>query len=284
MLNRRPAPLVWSPLEYGLHSIFAIPILRDRVEWLLGGHPPGEKPPPWPLLPAAEELTLKLDPSEIVAHLAEQGQLTHGLTSRRGITWTPEAEAVLFHAVHDTSHHMMDVSRLLAPHRLGSGAVRGVGAVGVVEQMNVSDKEVSPSTRSRRPSSAARSGGGPAGQPEASRPAVPSRMPLVGRGDRRVAAAGHPIYPGAAGENLTVSGLDWPDLRPGTILQFEGSPLEVELSWPATPCHHQTQWFTDGDFKRIDHDENPGFSRWYGWVRRPGPVAVGDRLVIPSSP
>lgn len=99
-----------------------------------------------------------------------------------------------------------------------------------------------------------------------------------------LAAAGHPIYPGAAGENLTVSGLDWPDMRPGTILQIEGSPLEVELSWPATPCHHQTQWFTDGDFKRIDHDENPGFSRWYGWVRRPGPVAVGDRLVIPSSP
>ena len=29
---------------------------------------------------------------------------------------------------------------------------------------------------------------------------------------------GHPIYPGAIGENLTISGLDWPQLTPGMRL------------------------------------------------------------------
>ena len=280
VLNRRPGPLVWSPLEYGLHSVFAIPILRDRIEWLLEGHPREEEPPPWPPLPAAEELTLDLDPWEIVAHLADQGQINHELTARREVQWTPEAEVLLFHTVHDTSHHMMDVSRLLAPHRPDVCS----GSVGVVEQMNVSDGGV---------------------------PKLPVETAFVGhrglKGDRQgnrkhhgrpfqavciwsveviadLAAGGHPIYPGAAGENLTVSGLDWTEMRPGTILHFAASPLEVELSWPATPCRHQAQWFTDGDFGRLDHDQNPGFSRWYGWVRRSGSVAVGDTVVVPSSP
>jgi MOSC domain-containing protein YiiM len=229
-------------------------------------------------LPEAEEPALQLDPAEIVAHLEHEGEATHELTARRGLVWTPEAEAVLFHAVHDTSHHMMDVSRELVSHRPG-----GPGAAGVVEHMNVSD------------------GGVPKHPVES---AVVGRRGLAGdrQGNRKhhgrpfqavclwstevigeLAAAGHPIHPGAAGENLTISGLDWSGMRPGTIVHFEGSPLEVELSWPATPCHHQVRWFTDGDFKRIDHDANPGFSRWYGWVRRPGPVAVGDRAVVRSS-
>ena len=31
-------------------------------------------------------------------------------------------------------------------------------------------------------------------------------------------AEGHPIYPGAAGENITVEGIDWSALRPGTVM------------------------------------------------------------------
>ena len=34
-LNRRPSPLVWSALEYGLHSAMVIPILRDAIERIL---------------------------------------------------------------------------------------------------------------------------------------------------------------------------------------------------------------------------------------------------------
>ena len=272
--------------------MFAISMIRDRIEWLLEDHPAGEEPPPWPPLPAAEELErdLELDPAGIAAHLEEEGQRTQAVTAQKGISWNPAAEARLFHLIHDTSHHMMDVSRLLAPHRAGRVG-RAEGRVeGQVEQINVSD-------------------GGVPKLPVASSSVTVGRRGLAGdrQGNRKhhgrpfqavclwstevladLVAAGHPIYAGAAGENLTVSGLDWTEMRAGTILRFEtnGQPseLELELSWPATPCHHQVQWFTDGDYKRIDHDENPGSSRWYAWVRRPGPVAAGDRVVVPSGP
>jgi MOSC domain-containing protein YiiM len=289
VLNERPGPLVWSPLEYGLHSIFAIRILRERIEWMLEGAAPGEAPPPWPPLPAAEELVLELPAAEIVAHLEEQGKLTHALTTRKDITWTPEAEAMLFHAVHDTSHHMMDVSRLLAPYRPASV---GGASVGRVAQINVSGGGVP-----KRPVEAVMVGRrGLAGDRQGNRKHHGRPFQAVCLWSTEVigelAADGHPIHPGAAGENFTVSGLDWPALRPGTILRFEAAgeggdgatPLEVELSWPAPPCRHQMQWFSDGDYNRIDHDRNPGFSRWYAWVRRPGPVAAGDRVVVPFGP
>ena len=33
-------------------------------------------------------------------------------------------------------------------------------------------------------------------------------------------AEGHPVEPGALGENLTVTGLDWPRVRPGDLLRL----------------------------------------------------------------
>jgi MOSC domain-containing protein YiiM len=92
-----------------------------------------------------------------------------------------------------------------------------------------------------------------------------------------LASAGHRIQPGSAGENLTISGLDWTSLRSGTRL-LVGTAV-VELSYPAVPCQKQTRWFADGDFGRISHDQNPQWARWYGWVRRPGVVRVGDAVV-----
>ena len=40
---------------------------------------------------------------------------------------------------------------------------------------------------------------------------------------------GHPIRPGSAGENVTVAGLDWPALVPGTRLQL-GATVELEVT------------------------------------------------------
>jgi MOSC domain-containing protein YiiM len=93
-----------------------------------------------------------------------------------------------------------------------------------------------------------------------------------------LAQAGHPISPGAAGENLTLSGLDWATLRPGARLRV-GTAL-AELSFPATPCVKQTRWFADGDFGRIGHTRNPQWTRWYAWVREPGAVQPGDAAVV----
>ncbi len=88
---------------------------------------------------------------------------------------------------------------------------------------------------------------------------------------------GHPIFPGAAGENVAVAGLDWAALRPGSRLAL-GDEAIVEVTLPALPCASNTPWFADGDFTRIHHERHPGSSRLYALVVRPGRVALGDRV------
>lgn len=141
-----------------------------------------------------------------------------------------------------------------------------------------------------------RSGGGVPKLPVAA--AVVGRDGVQGRqGDRRVhgrvwqalciwsaevitelRAGGHPIAPGNAGENLTLSGLDWQRLRPGTRLRTDG--VLAELSLPATPCAKNARWFTDGDFMRMSYERHLKLSLWYASVLEPGEVAVGDVVVV----
>jgi MOSC domain-containing protein YiiM len=90
-------------------------------------------------------------------------------------------------------------------------------------------------------------------------------------------AEGHPVLPGASGENITIAGVDWFSLRPGVRL-LVGQAL-LELSAWATPCRKNDQWFT-GRSDRIDHDLNPGWSRAYAWVIEPGTVKTGDQVIV----
>ena len=94
----------------------------------------------------------------------------------------------------------------------------------------------------------------------------------------RLRAEGHPISPGAAGENITIAGLDWARLRPGVRLRI-GDAL-VETSLYALPCKNNAPWFTGGDFRRMDHRREPGISRIYAWVREGGTVATGDPVIV----
>ena len=89
---------------------------------------------------------------------------------------------------------------------------------------------------------------------------------------------GHPIQPGSAGENVTVSGLDWASLRGGTIIDI--GTVRCQLSAPAAPCRKNARWFTDGDFSRMDHDLHPEAGRWYASVLRPGTIAPGDAVIV----
>jgi len=50
----------------------------------------------------------------------------------------------------------------------------------------------------------------------------------------RIAAEGHPIDPGTTGENLTVEGIDWSLVVPGTLLGLGDVVLEVTRF--TTPC------------------------------------------------
>ena len=90
---------------------------------------------------------------------------------------------------------------------------------------------------------------------------------------------GHPIAPGAAGENLTLSGLDWTTLEPGARL-LVGPDVEIEVTWYATPCTKNARWFVAGDFARMSHKRHPGSSRLYARVLRGGPVRTGDDVAL----
>lgn len=84
---------------------------------------------------------------------------------------------------------------------------------------------------------------------------------------------GHPIAPGLAGENITVRGLAWADVRAGVRLQI--GTVVCEVSAFALPCAQNSAWFTDGEFRAMHHERGP-FSRVYATVLEPGVITVGD--------
>ncbi len=89
---------------------------------------------------------------------------------------------------------------------------------------------------------------------------------------------GHPIAPGTTGENLTVSGLDWTAVSPGTRIAVGGALLQVTRY--ATPCSKIAPSFRGGRFMRIAQDEHPGWSRVCCRVLEPGLVRPGDSVEL----
>ena len=92
-------------------------------------------------------------------------------------------------------------------------------------------------------------------------------------------AEGHPIFPGAVGENVTLAGLDWSTLAPGAVLDL-GDAVRLEIASYTSPCRTIAAYFTDAQFKRISEERHPGWSRLYARVLRPGTLTVGDRVRI----
>jgi MOSC domain-containing protein YiiM len=282
VLSVRPAPLRWSALEYAIHSrdltgllgqLFHAVLTVEDLE--LSSQPPavaraGDPQPVEDVAGVIDELDNNANRfGRRAAKVKDEGwRRTLRLDGE-----TVDAADVLAHAVHDATHHLMDVGRGL--HRLGAAPMSGTGSVA---QINVS------------------SGG------------VPKRAIDLARIDKRgvagdrqktlrhhgrpwqalclwsveviesLRAEGHPIAPGSAGENITITGLDWRELRPGIRIQI-GEAL-IETSLYALPCYQNAQWFLDGDFERMDHRRQRGVSRLYAWVRTGGDVRVGDPVVV----
>ena len=90
-------------------------------------------------------------------------------------------------------------------------------------------------------------------------------------------AEGHPVTPGAVGENLTVAGLDWPALEVGVVLEV-GDELRLQLSQRVEPCRTIAGAFADGQFKRIKPSRVPDETRWYARVLAEGTVRPGDAV------
>jgi MOSC domain-containing protein YiiM len=93
---------------------------------------------------------------------------------------------------------------------------------------------------------------------------------------------GHPIFPGAAGENLTISGLDWNLVTPGARLRL-GSEVEVEVTRYTSPCENIAYAFMDEKFTRISQKVHPGWSRVYARVVQPGWIRVGEPVSLQTS-
>jgi MOSC domain-containing protein YiiM len=87
-------------------------------------------------------------------------------------------------------------------------------------------------------------------------------------------AEGHGIFPGAVGENLTLAGLDWDKVAPGTRLRV-GDEARLEVTTYAVPCR-TTAPYVSGDLQRYHQTHRPGWSRAYARVLEGGTVRVSD--------
>src|SRR2546428_10653180 len=73
-------------------------------------------------------------------------------------------------------------------------------------------------------------------------------------------AEGHPIVPGAIGENLTVHGLDWPAVVPRAVLRG-GEELLLPGMRDTSPCANIPPALLAGDYARVPPNRHPGRSR-----------------------
>ncbi|MDP9347634.1 MAG: MOSC domain-containing protein [Gemmatimonadota bacterium] len=91
----------------------------------------------------------------------------------------------------------------------------------------------------------------------------------------RLQGEGHPIVPGSTGENVTVSGLPWEEVRPGVRLAL-GEEVVVEVTSYTVPCKNIAGSFLDGEFTRISQKLHPGESRVYARILQGGRLRAGD--------
>jgi MOSC domain-containing protein YiiM len=92
-------------------------------------------------------------------------------------------------------------------------------------------------------------------------------------------AEGHAIFPGAIGENVTVTGLDWAQIVPGARLRL-GEQVVLQVTRYAAPCSNLTEFFQGGNFNRVSQKVRPGWSRVCTQVLQVGEIRVLDRVEI----
>ncbi len=281
VLLARPGPHVWSAAEYTAHAADVTQAMGRLLhgsltidDLVVEAVPEGHAPNVSDGFGAALE--------RLAANLAR----LHDRAVRVGPDDDPQwrrtafaggyvvdAAWVLRHAIHDASHHLSDIGRGI--HALGAGAPTQVGAVA---QLNVSDGGV-PKTPVASVELGLR---GVIGDRQADRHHHGRPLQALCLWSTEVIdalrAEGHPIAPGLAGENITVSGIDWATIRPGVQMRI-GEAL-AEVSAYATPCKKNAAWFTDRYFNRMDHERHPGWSRAYAWVREPGTIRQGDEVIV----
>ncbi len=94
---------------------------------------------------------------------------------------------------------------------------------------------------------------------------------------RRLQAEGHPIAPGTIGENLTIEGIDWSQVGPGSRFEFDGGVV-LEVTKFTSPCATIRDSFTDLEFRRVKQEMHAGESRVYARVVKEGVIQDRERL------
>ena len=95
---------------------------------------------------------------------------------------------------------------------------------------------------------------------------------------RELQREGHPIAPGSTGENLTISGVDWTTVVPGTELVVGG--VRLLITKYASPCEKIAHCFLNENIARISQKRHPGWSRVGARVVEGGVVRAGDPITI----
>jgi MOSC domain-containing protein YiiM len=90
-------------------------------------------------------------------------------------------------------------------------------------------------------------------------------------------AEGHPVEPGALGENLTLAGLDWASVQPDDVFRL-GAEVLVQVTRFTSPCFNVREAFLDGAYARVSQKRHPGWSRVYARVLVAGEIAAGDSV------
>jgi MOSC domain-containing protein YiiM len=93
-----------------------------------------------------------------------------------------------------------------------------------------------------------------------------------------LADEGHAIAAGTVGENLTVSGIAWNAIVPGTEVRI--GEVRLRITNYTSPCEKIAFAFLDNDFTRISQKRCPGWSRVNARVISGGLVTVGDAVKV----
>jgi hypothetical protein len=126
-LRHRPAPDVWSAVEYADHTASMLALVGVGMSEVLDGSRPSypeiEPLPPGPDRSAVLDVESTLDAlSENADRIADRAEEALELPERFRRTGSlgdheVTAEWLLFHALHDASHHLRDVEKGLAAVR-----------------------------------------------------------------------------------------------------------------------------------------------------------------------
>ena len=95
----------------------------------------------------------------------------------------------------------------------------------------------------------------------------------------RLKGEGHPIFPGAVGENVTTKGVDLGALGPGDRLRL-GREVVLEVASYPTPCDGIGHAFVGRDFMQVEHKRHPGMSRLACRVIEEGELGLGDIVEV----